>query len=564
MLFTNAQVAQILKDHAAVLEATQADKFRTNAYKQAADNIENLGSDVYLAWKENKLEDIPGVGKSISAHLEELFRRGKVEQFEREARRVPQGIFAFLKLPGVGPKKALRLARELNIATVEDLKTAISDGKVARLSGFGKNSQIGLEEAIKEWEGLDRRILLSDALAIASRYTSFLKESPYVAEVEVLGSIRRGVPTVGDIDIAVGTQNPDKVLDHFVSYSQLQKIINRGDSKASVVLKNGFQVDVMTSPLKNWGALLQHFTGSREHNIHLREIAKESGWKLSEKLPLRHEKDVYKKLGMQFIPPQMREDRGEIELALGGKLPNLIEISDVKGDLQTHTVYSDGINTIDELVLKASQLSYQYIAITDHAPSANTNTTTQIKDWIKKRKAGFKRAEEKYPRLKIINGVEVNISSSGGLALPNELLAKFDWVIAAVHSGFKKSLREQTGRILSALDNPFVSVLGHPTGRVLLSRPPIKADWEDIFKKAAKKGKFMEINAHPSRLDLSGQLIRKASKLGVKFSLGTDAHFLDHLDNMHFGVNMAQRGWLEPEDIINTLSYKDLIKVLRR
>ena len=560
MLFTNAQVAQLLNEHSAALEAAGEDFFKIRAYQQSAQSIESLVDDVYEVWQEDKLLSIPGVGKSTASHLEELFTKGKVAEFEKLKHQVPQGMFALLQVPGIGSKRAYSLAKELGVVSVRDLKKAINANKVADLPGFGVTSQTNLKKAISDWESLEKRLLLSDALSVADEYLAYLRKSPAVLEGSVLGSARRRTPTVGDIDIAVATNNADTVLDLFVKYPKVSKIINRGHLKSSVVLKSGFQVDLMTTPLKNWGSLLQHFTGSKEHNIHLRKIAKDQGFKLSEKLAVSSEVGVYKKLKMQFIPPEMREDSGEIQLALKGKISKLVELAEIKGDLQMHTQHSDGLNTVEEITAKASSLLYQYIAITDHAPSINTNSTAEVTAWVEKRKLEFEKVGKKYPKIKIINGVEVNIPASGGLALPKEILSLFDFVIVSIHSGFRKSREEQTARIISAISNSFVHVLGHPTGRVLLERPAIEADWDAVFKQAAKMGKLMEINAHPERLDLSGNLIRRAKAVGVKFSLGTDAHMVDHLDNMKYGIYMARRGWLEAKDVVNTRDYKDLFK----
>ncbi|MFH1895865.1 MAG: DNA polymerase/3'-5' exonuclease PolX [bacterium] len=564
MLFTNAQVAETLNEHSAALEAVGADFFKIRAYRQSAESIANTADDVYQVWQEGALESIQGVGKSIAGHLQELFAKGKIAEFEKLKRRVPKGMFALLKIPGIGSKKAYALAKELDIASVSGLKKAITANKVAGLTGFGVASQLNLKKAIADWESLEDRLLLSNALAVAEEYLAYLKKNPAVLEAEVLGSIRRRSPTVGDIDIAVATNNLSEALTHFTTYPKVQKVVNQGDIKATVILKNGLQIDIMTTPPKSWGALLQHFTGSKEHNIHLRIVAKSQGLKLSEKLPVKSEAAVYQKLKMQFIPPEMREDTGEIELALKNEIPRLLDISDIKGDLQMHTQYSDGLNTVAEIAARAHSLSYQYIAMTDHILSLNTNPRAKVLAWVEQRKKEFVKAEQKYPKLKIINGVEVNIPASGGLALPHEILSQFGLVIVSIHSGFRKSGGEQTQRILEALSNPFVHVLGHPTGRVLLQRPAIEADWDAIFKKAAKLGKYLEINAHPNRLDLSGHLIRRAKQLGVKFTLGTDAHLVDHLDNMKYGVYMARRGWLTRKDVVNTLGYDSLVKCLNR
>lgn len=557
MLFTNKDVAKILKNHAAVLEVIGADRFRTRAYEQAGESIENMSEEVFHVWKEGNVEDVPGVGKSIAEHLEELFTKGKVNDFKKAAEKVPAGMYELLQIPGVGPKRAFRLSKELNVKTVEDLKEAIFANKVASLEGFGEKSQQELKDSIKEWENLSDRFLLERALPIAEEYLNYLKKSDAVLKAEALGSLRRFVPTVGDIDLAVATIKPKEVLDLFNSYAQVAEVVNRGDIKSTVILKNNMQVDIMTTHPKNWGALLQHFTGSKEHNVRLRILSKEAGWTLSEKANFETEEELYKKLNMQYIPPEIRENTGEIELALGGKLPILIELSDIKGDLQMHTTYSDGINSVEEIVAAAANKMYQYICITDHAPSLNTNSPEQIRDWIENRKRDFKKAQLKYPKLQVINGVEVNIPVSGGLALPDALLKEFDWVLASVHSGFRKNRDEQTKRIIWAISNPYVNVLAHPTGRILLERQGIETAWAEVFKEMAKFGKVAEINAHPQRLDLYDELIREAKDFGVKFSISTDAHTTDQLDNMRYGVYMARRGWLTKKDVVNTLGFEE-------
>jgi DNA polymerase (family 10) len=565
MLFTNFQISQILKQHADALEVTGADSFKISAYRRAADSIEHLSSEVSHIWKEGDLTSIPGVGESIAAHLDELFRTGRVRKFERLHKKLPLGMFELTKIPGVGGRRAFRLAKKLKLVSISDLKKAIADDKVAALEGFGQKSQKELSASIAEWERRSNRILLFEALFVAEDYLGYLREFPPVKRAEALGSLRRRCVTVGDIDLAAATDNPQAVIKHFTAYPQVAKVISRGSIKATVMLKSGLQIDIMTCRLSSWGALLQHFTGSKLHNIALRKVAQEQGWTLSEKAPIREEFGVYEKLKLTYIEPELREGVGEVEAAnlKQPKLPKLLNLSDIKADLQMHTEYSDGINTIEEMANKANILSYQYISITDHNPSIKTNSRDSVKKWINNRKKEFIRAERKFPNLKIINGVEVNIPASGGLALPNELLKEFDWVIASVHSSFKKGRGEQTRRILSALENPHVHALGHPTGRILLERHGIDVDWEEIFKFATKHNKLMEINAYPSRLDLPDTLVRKARDLGVKFEISTDAHSIEHLDYMRFGVYIARRGWLEKKDVVNTLSYKDFRSHLR-
>jgi DNA polymerase (family 10) len=578
---SNTAIARLLREITAAYEVKDENRFKIRAYDTAADSIEHATSEVKDLWEEGRLEDLPGVGESISSHLDEYFRTGKVKHFEEVKKGLPPGMFTVFGLEGVGPKRAYRLAKELKVKTIEDLHQAVREKKIEKMEGFGRRSQELILKAIEGREQHKERILLPVAFSIAERLIEQILRLPGVVRADPLGSLRRMVSTVGDIDIGIATTEPQKVVKGFTSFPDVARVVGAGGAKATVVLKTGRQVDIRVHDPKSYGALLQYFTGSKAHNIHTRKVANERGLSLSEygiskfahgkkigpPLPVGTEEEFYRLLGLPWIPPEMREDTGEIEAAQKGNLPKLVELSEVLGEIHVHTTHSDGEETTESMIEEAMRLGRQYVGISDHSPSVLTRGLPQAKEEILKRKREVENLREKYQgEIEIFFGAEVNIDAQAKMALPDELLALYEYTIGSIHTSFDQPKELTTKRLIAALENPFVNALGHPTGRLLGEREAYEVDWEDVFAVAEKHRKILEINSYPSRLDLPDDLIRSARKRGIKFLISTDAHRHEHFRNLRFGVAVARRGWCEAADIVNTSEaniFAKLFKVRR-
>lgn len=594
----NRQIAELLRAISAAYEikGSKNNRFRTAAYDNAADAVEHLSSEAKDIWEEGKLEQVSGIGESISRHMEEVFIKGTSKHFEKILGDLPPAMFELLKLNGVGPRRAYQLSRGLKINNknpIQDLEKKAKKGKVAQLEGFGKESEADILSAISEYQAKKaNRMLLPQAENIAAEILNWMKKAKEVEKIETLGSLRRRASTVGDIDLAVATKNPKAVLAHFVKYPKALRILGKGDHKASIVLPNDIQVDLMTIDPDSFGSLLQHFTGSKHHNIALRQYAQDRGLSLSEygirklqnksiktqsnsksKLKkFKTEEGFYNFLGLKYLPPELREDMGEIEASLRqaqGKpngLPNVVKLSDIKADLQLHssfnieTSHDLGNDTMEKMTEKANQLGYEYIAFTEHNPSQSGHSEKDIVKILKHKKEKVLRLNENknYSRVKkVFNSLEIDILPDGSLPVSDRGLEFVDFALVSIHSSFRKSRREMTRRVLRALKHPKVKIFAHPTGRILNRRESIELDWEEIFQFCLDNSKWVEINASPKRLDLPDYLVREAVKCGVKLTLGTDAHNIAAMDNMKYGVDVAQRGWAQKSDIINTRSLKE-------
>ncbi len=575
---SNSAIARMLREIAAAYEIKGENWFRTRAYEAAADSIEHATSEVKDLWEEGRLDDLPGVGKNIAAYLDEYFRTGKVKHFEEVKKGLPPGMFAIFGLEGVGPKRAYRLAEELKVRTVEDLHQAAREGRIEKLEGFGQRSQERILKAIESREQREERILLPIASSIAERLIEQIQRLPGVIRADPLGSLRRMVSTVGDIDIGIATTAPRAVVESFTSLPDVARVVGAGGAKATVVLKTGRQVDIRVHDPRSYGSLLQYFTGSKAHNIHTRKIANRRGFSLSEYgikpyrggkivgdyLPVETEEEFYRLLGLPWIPPELREDTGEIEAAQQGRLPKLVELGDIRGEVHVHTLHSDGEETTADMIEEAIRLGRRYVGISDHAPSVATRGFTEAKAEILRRKREIEELRKRFSgRIEIFFGAEVNIDAQARMALPDELLKLYEYTIGAIHTSFDQSKEEITSRLLAALENPYVNLLGHPTGRLLGEREAYEADWERIFAAAEGFCKPLEINAYPSRLDLPDDLVRAARKRKIKFVIGTDAHRFEHYRNLRFGVAVARRGWCEREDILNTAAASDFVKLFK-
>jgi len=580
----------MLREIAAAYEVKGEDRFRIRAYDTAADSVEHATSEVKDLWEEGRLQDIPGIGESIAGHLDEYFRTGKVKHFRKTKKGLPPGMFIFLGLEGVGAKTAYRLAKELNLKTLGDLKKAAKSGKVSELPGFKEKTAKQILKAIAEYKEGEGRMVLPIAYAAAERLIAEVMKMPGVRRADPLGSLRRMVSTVGDIDIGIATDKPKEVIEVFTNLPDVARVLGAGAAKASVLLKTGKQVDIRVHDPQSYGALLQYFTGSKQHNIHLRKIANEKGLSLSEygiaslqpfssrqgvakfkkgkiagkPLAVATEEEFYRMLGMDWIPPEIREDTGEIETAQKGKLPNLVKLKDIKGDTHTHTSNSDGEETLEEMVKEAIVRGLKYYGIADHAPSVQALGKKKARSEILRQKKEVGSLRKKYKgKIELFFSGEIDITAAAEVELPDELMVLYDYTTAAIHSSFNQPKEEITKRIVNALKNPYVDILGHPTGRLLGKREAYEVDWEEVFAVAVREKKFLEINAFPTRLDLPDTLVRVAKKRGVKFVINTDAHHSSQLDNMRFGVAVARRGWCEKSDIINALSADRFAKVLK-
>jgi len=574
---SNRYITKMLREVAAAYEVRGEDRFRVRAYDTAADSVEHATSEVKDLWEEERLEDIPGIGASIAGHLDEYFRTGKVRHFEEAKRGLPPGMFEFLGLEGVGAKTAYRLAKELNLRTINDLKRAAESGRIAELPGFKEKTAKLILKAISERKVGEGRMILPIAYATAEKLIAEIMKVSGVRRADPLGSLRRMVATIGDVDIGVATDKPKKVIDAFTKFPDVARVLVAGEVKATIVLKTGKQADIYAFDPKRYGSLIQYFTGSKQHNIHLRKIANQKGLSLSEHgiskfrkekivgnpLPVATEEEFYRMLGMDWIPPELREDTGEIEAAQEGELPELVELKNIKGDTHTHTTNSDGEETPEEMVQAAIEEGLEYYGIADHAPSAQALGKKGAREEILRQKKEIEELRKKYRgKIEIFFSAEVDITAAAEVELPPELIALYDYTTASIHSSFSQSKEQMTQRLINALKHPYVDVIGHPTGRLLGKREAYEVDWDQVFEVAAAEGKFLEINAFPTRLDLPDTLVREAKKRGIKFVINTDAHHSSQLDNMRFGVAVARRGWCGKSDIINALSTAEFAKAL--
>lgn len=581
---TNPEIAELLRKVSAAYLILGENRFRIIAYDRAADSIEHLTSEVKDYWDDKKLEDIPGVGGGIASNLDELFRTGKSKHWVSVLGKVPEAIFPLLLVPGLGPKKAYALVKELNLTSaktvIADLEKAAKAGRIAGMEGFGEKSQSVILEAIATYKRgaiKENRMPLPYADQIAREVMAHIQMGGNVEKINALGSLRRQVSTIGDIDIAVATNKPEEVLKHFLTFPH-QKIIDRGPRGATMLLANGRQVDLRVQTPEAYGAMLQYFTGSKNHNIQLRSLALEKGLSLNEYgiknvktgkvKEYRTEEAFYEAVGLSYIPPELREDKGEIPAAKSGNLPDLVEAKDMRGDLHTHSSYDlqsshdVGKNSIAELLTQADRLEYSYIGFSDHNPRAN-QPEAEIIEIMKKRRDAYDRAYEAWIQknkstLKFFLMCEVDILPDGRLALPEKAFTYVDAVIVSLHSAFTQERSQATKRLVTALTvNPKVRILGHPTGRLLGSREGVDADWQEVMSVAKKHDIALEINAYPDRLDLPDVLVYDAVKAGVKLSIDTDAHAAEHMLLMPYGVSVARRGWATKRDIVNCMDYNN-------
>jgi len=569
----NQTVADLLYKIADLLDIRGDNFFKTRAYRIAAQKIEVLDEDIEAAVNEKRLQDIPGIGDALAKKIQEFVSTGTLDYFERLKKEIPEGILQLLEIPTLGPKKVAALYKELGITTIEQLRDACTEGKLRDLDGFGEITERNILRGIQLKEKTSGRVLLNVAYEEGRNYLEYLKQCKDIKQVSIAGSLRRWKETIGDLDILASSDEPDAVMSYFASYDGVQRVILQGSTKTSVLLHNDLQVDLRVVSTKSFGAALQYFTGSKEHNVKMRSLAIKQGFKLNEYglfdketeafLVGQHEEEVYKKLGLSYIDPELRENRGEIKAATTKKLPTLVDYNDIAGDFHVHSTWSDGADTIEVIVQQAQKRDYEFIGIADHSQSLKIAQGLSEERVEKKRKE-IEKLNNKYDDIHIFCGTECDIKSDGTLDYSNKVLQSFDFVYAAVHMGLKMDGKEMTKRLVTAMQNDYVTFLAHPTGRLIGRREAYALDMNKLLEAAKETNTFLEINAFPDRLDLNDVHAKMAKDRGVTCVLGTDAHSIKNLSFMHFGIATARRGWLEKKDILNTYSLKDIKHILER
>ncbi len=570
----NSELTKVFQDIADLLELKGDNVFKIRAYQKAARAIEHHPRELKIMIEEGEnLQSIPGVGEAIAKKATELITTGKLDYYETLKADFPPGVTNLLDIPGIGPKTANKLSSELGISSLDELERAINEGRVAKLFRLGEKTAENILHQIQALRRKDQRIPIGEALPVVEEIIGALRSIPGLRNITAAGSLRRFRETVGDIDLMGTADNSKEVIDAFVALPQVNQVLAQGSTKASVIVSGGLQVDLRMVEHDSFGSLLQYFTGNKQHNISLREKWHKQGLKLSEygitviatdRLEkFSTEEEFYHRLGLQYIPPELREAQGEIEKAEQGAIPKLVDLSDIKGDLHTHTEWSDGHDSIEKLALAAQDIGYQYIAITEHSAGRGIAHGLDV-DRLREQVAEIKALNERLDRIHVLTGTEVDIRADGSLDLPHEILSELDIVIAAVHSAMSQSEEKMTQRVINAIENPDVDIIAHLTCRLIGGREPVAINLEAILQAAAKYNKIMEINAMPDRLDLKDIHAFRARDLGVKLAIGTDTHSIAHLGFMRFGVGVARRAWCEPQHILNTLPLTELLAVLNR
>ena len=561
----NREIADIFERMANILEFKGEIPFKVNAYRKASRVIKDLQEDIEDVWQQGKLRELPGIGNALVKKIDEYLKSGKISKFEEISRDVSPDLLNLLNIQNLGPKTLALAHKNLNVNNIQDLLRVIADGSLAQLPGMGQKKVENIQKGIQFFLSAQERISIGKALPIVENIIEQLQSKVEIEQISSAGSIRRMRETVGDIDILVASDKAKEVINTFISFPQVADVSAAGETKASVRLKNdGIQVDLRVVSLDSFGAAQQYFTGSQAHNVKLRGIAKKQGLKINEygvfrdeqKIAGVSEEEVYRIIGLDWIPPEMREDQGEIEIAAEGKLPHLIEMKDILGDLHIHSTYSDGHASISWMAEKAHEFGYRYIAICDHSQSAKYAQGLSIEKLLDQIKE-INEINQNSSDFKVFKGIEVDILSDGSLDYPDEILEQLDLVIASIHSGFTKS---PTDRILKAMENQLVDIIGHPTGRLISQRGGYEIDLNKIFEKARETGTALEINAYPDRLDLSDINAKKAAEMGIMIAINTDAHEPENLNFMKYGIGTARRAWLTKANVLNCSSSDQIIE----
>jgi DNA polymerase (family 10) len=567
----NEDIATVFDEIADLLEIEGDNPFRIRAYRNGSRTLLELGRDIRNLIDEGEdITRLAGIGKNLAAKIHEIIDTGHCQTLDKLRRQIPADLTELLKLPGLGPKRVHALYHELDIHNYEQLERAARDGAIQHLPGFGPKTEARILEALQAHADTTRRFKLSTAGRYAESLVEYLKAIKGVKEVEVAGSYRRAKETVGDLDILAIAKNGRSVIERFVAYDEVRTILSQGATRATVILANGLQVDLRVVPKESYGAALYYFTGSRAHNIAVRRIAQKRGLKINEygafkgekRIAGATEKEMFRVVGLPYIPPELRENRGEIEAAHAGLLPDLVTLEDLRGDLHVHTNASDGHESLEAMADAARKRGLEYLAITDHSKRltvAHGLDSTRLLQQVE----AIDAFNDHHHGITLLKGIEVDILEDGSLDMPDEVLARLDIVIGAVHSRFGLTRAQQTRRILRAMDNPNFTMLAHPSGRLINERDPYDVDMSRIIRHARERGCYLELNAHPERLDLLDTYCQQAREEGVLISINSDAHSIPDFDNLHFGVGQARRGWLEKKDVLNSRSLRALRKLLR-
>jgi len=567
----NKELTDLFEKMADILEFKGENPFKISAYRKASRILGDLTQDIEEITEKGELKKIPGIGEGMAQKIEEYLKTGKVSKFEEIRRGVSDELIAIMDIPGMGPKTLAMLHKEKGINNFSQLEKALSDGALLGLFGMGEKKVENIKRGIQLLKQSKGRMNLGVAFPAARRIVDTLRQKTGSKKIEWAGSLRRMKENIGDIDILATGPDKEKILQVFTHLPEVKEVLASGETKASVIVEGGTQIDLRVVEEDSYGAALQYFTGSKGHNIHLRGIAKAKGIKINEygafkgekKIAGKEEEDIYRSLGMDWIEPELREDRGEIEGAQKGRLPKLLQESEIKGDLHVHSKWSDGVFSIEEMAKAAQKRGYQYVAICDHSKSLKIAHGLDESRLIKQIEE-IDSINEKFEGFQILKGTEVDILSDGRLDFSEEILKKLDFVVGAIHSGFKQDRGKMTKRIIQALENPHIHILAHPSGRLLGARDPYEVEMDELMEAAKKYGKALEINAYFERLDLDDIHCRKAKEMGIRVGIGTDAHHLDQMWMMSLGVAVARRGWLEAKDVLNTLSLKEILKWCHR
>lgn len=560
----NRTIASMFEEIADILEFQGELSFKVNAYRKAARVLSDLREDIELNWENGKLRSIPGIGEALAKKIDEYLKTGRMSKYEEVTKSVPDGLMELMSIQGLGPKTLALVHKELGVKNLEDLKKTIDSRALESLPGMGAKKVENILRGIELRSASLGRIPLGVALPLVESIVEQLKRVKGVLDITPAGSLRRMRENIGDIDILATGRKGKDIIDHFIRFDLVEEVLAAGETKGSVIVEGGIQVDLRVVKPDSFGAAMQYFTGSKDHNVRLRGLARERGLKVNEygvfqgekKIGGKTEEEVYAALGLPWIPPEMREDRGEVEVALSDHLPKLVEYQEVRGDLHVHSSYSDGSASLEEIAVRAREMGYEYVALCDHSESvfyAGGVSQQKLVEKIEEIEAINKRIS----CVTLLSGIEVDIKTDGHLDCPDELLEKLDVVVAAIHSGFKKNVTE---RMIKAMENPHVDSIAHPTGRLISSREGYDVNLDAVMRTAAETGTVLEINAHSERLDLDDVSCRKAKEMGARLAIGTDAHHLDQLWMMRLGVAVARRGWLGREDVINTYPLKKLLK----
>ncbi|OGX40891.1 MAG: DNA polymerase III [Omnitrophica WOR_2 bacterium RIFCSPLOWO2_01_FULL_41_12] len=568
---SNLAISQIFRNVAQILEIKGDNPFRIRAYERAAQNIEGLTENIENFVAQDRLGDIPGIGKDLAYKIKEFIKTGRLKVYQDLKRTIPAGLLDLLNIPSVGPKTAKLLYEKLRIGNIQDLENAINKNKLQGIFGIKEKTVQNILKGIELRKKRKERMTLAQAIEAADEFVAALKKLPGARKIAIAGSLRRQKETVRDIDLLVISDAPEKIMDAFVKFPQVKEVLGKGKTKSSVRTKDDVQVDCRVVEERSFGAALLYFSGAKNFNIKLRQLAIRKGLKINEYgvfrsnrfISGRTEEEIFKTLGIAYIEPELREDNGEVELAQKFKLPRLIELKELKGDLHVHSKWSDGANTIEEMARAAKNLGYSYIAITDHSQSLKVAGGLSIAD-LKKKKREVDKINKNLKGFRVLYGTEVDVRSDGKIDYKDKILREFDLVVAAIHTGFKQAKEQLTRRIISACKNKYVHIIAHPTGRLWGTREAYDIDLEEIFKVARQTNTHLEINAFPERLDLNDLNSHRAKEMGVKLAVSTDAHTTDQLQGIRLGVSVARRGWLGKNDVVNTLSAAELLKSIAK